>query len=178
MAGLRTLIRDAGGAAAAEMALVMPFLILLMAGSMELGNYFLTEHAVTKQVQDGARYASRLTLATTYSCTASPSTVFQDPDAQANIINVTKTGSVDGTGTGRFASGFWTAGSCAAAPVSVSIRCVDKTEYGGFYAGLDGDIPVVKVSADVTYPSLLGTLGFNTAGYCVHANSEAVVAGI
>ena len=29
----------------------MPFLILLMAGSMELGNYFLTEHAVTKQVR-------------------------------------------------------------------------------------------------------------------------------
>ena len=173
-----TLIAKEDGAAAAEMALVTPLLILLMFGSMELGNFFLTQHAVTKQVQDGARYASRLTLAATYSCSASPSTVFDDPDAETHIVNVTKTGSVDGTATGRFASGFWSAGSCGAAPVSVTIRCVDKTNYGGFYAGLDGDIPVVTVSADVTYPSLFGALGFNTAGYCVHANSEAAVAGL
>ena len=44
------------GAAAAEMALVLPILIALMFGSFELGNYFLNQHVVTKAVRDGLRF--------------------------------------------------------------------------------------------------------------------------
>ena len=179
MLRFRELVRNDDAAASAEMVFVMPMLVILMFGSMELGNLFLTEHAVTKQVRDGARYASRLTLHGDYSCSAGDdlSTIFADGDAGEKIVNVTKTGSVDGTGTGRFPDSFWTA--CASGePVAVSIRCVDKEDYAGIYAGLDGDIPVVSVSANVAYPSLFSTLGFNTAGMCVRAASEVAVAGL
>lgn len=179
MRNWRDLLWNDDAAASAEMVFVMPMLIILMFGSMELGNLFLTEHAVTKQVRDGARYASRLTLNEDYSCAPGNdlSTIYEDPDAGDKIVNVTKTGSVDGTGASRFASSFWAA--CGSGePVTVSVRCVDKDDYGGIYAGLDGDIPVVTVSADVTYPSLFSTLGFNTTGLCVRASSETAVAGL
>src|SRR5215212_4883914 len=118
MLAVRNFVRNTGASAATEMALATPLLIALMFGSMELGNYFLTEHGVSKQVRDGARYASRLTLANPYTCSPDDlATVFEDPDAEANIINVTKTGSVDGSKAGRFAPAFW-AGCGAQQPVS------------------------------------------------------------
>ena len=78
-----------GGAAAAEMVLVLPFLLVLMFGSAEMGNYFLDEHGLVKQVRDGARYASRIPLEANYTC---PNTV--NPAAKTLIENVTKTGTV------------------------------------------------------------------------------------
>jgi Flp pilus assembly protein TadG len=180
MALLRSLVRNDSGAAAAEMILVTPMLLILMFGSVELGNYFMTEHAVIKQVRDGSRYASRLTIAEAYTCSAGSdlSTIFEDGDASTKIINVTKTGSVDGTAAGRFGSAFWAACPGSAAPVTVSVRCVNKANYAGIYSTLDGNIPVVKVSADVSYPSLFGALGFNTSGLCIHADSEGAVYGL
>ncbi len=179
MQSWRALFRNDDAAASAEIILIMPMVVILMFGSMELGNLALTQHAVTKQVRDGARYASRLTVHPDYACAAGDdlSTIFEDGDAGEKIVNVTQSGSVDGTGVTRFAAGFWDA--CGTGdPVKVTIRCVDKDDYGGIYAGLDGDIPVVTVRASVTYPSLFSTLGFNTAGLCVRAESEVAVAGL
>jgi hypothetical protein len=102
--------------------------------------------------------------------------VFEDSDATTKIVNVARTGSVDGSAGGRFAASFWTA--CDNEPVSVTMRCVAKGDYGGIYAGLDGDIPVVTVSADVAYPSLFNAIGFNSVGLCLRAQSEAAVAGL
>ena len=142
-----------GGNAAAEMAMVLPILLVLMFGSAELGNYFLDEHALTKQVRDGARYASRIPLEANYTC---PNTV--SAGAQTDIGNVTRTGTVDGTGTGRFDASYWTR-NCGSATetLTVSVRCVDKADYSGIYSSLPGDIPVVKVSA-ASCPSLRSSL--------------------
>lgn len=165
------LLANRTGAAAAEMALVAPLLIALLFGTVETGNYFMTEHAVAKQVRDGARYGSRLPLVAGYTC---PSTV--NAVASTPIINVTKTGSVDGTAVGRFPASFW-ASACipATKSVSVTLRCVPKASYSGVWAGLGTDIPVVTVSADVSYTSLFGIL---PGGLCMHATSEAPVSGI
>ena len=76
------------------MAMVLPLLLTVLFGSFEVGNYFLNQHAVTKAVRDGARYASRMTLDADYVC---PSKVFDDASYQTTIENVTKTGTVDGT---------------------------------------------------------------------------------
>jgi Flp pilus assembly protein TadG len=169
------LIRNDRGAAAAEMALVVPLVITLMYASMELGNFFLIEHAVTKQVRDGARFASRMTLAEAYNC---PGTVFEDANYATTIANVTRTGSVDGSATGRFSASFWNGCGSAASPITVSIRCVPQDDYAGIYTGLDGAIPVVTVSASVDYPSVFQNFGFTTTGYCMRAKSEAAVAGL
>jgi Flp pilus assembly protein TadG len=177
MRAFRVLLADLSATAGVEMALVTPLLVILMFGSMELGNYFLDQHAVSKQVHDGARFASRLPLAASsaYNC---PGTVYNDSGATTKIVNVTKTGSVDGTATGRFPSTFWAKCPSATDAVTVTLRCVDKALYSGVYTGLAGNIPVVKVSADVAYPSLFGLVGFNTSALCLRATSEAAVAGL
>jgi Flp pilus assembly protein TadG len=172
------------GAAAAELALVSPFLLVLMAGSFELGNMFMDQHALEKQVRDGARYAARLSIDPAYSC---PTTVFKDPNANANIINVTKTGAVSGAGTPRWPTSYW-ARTCAAqaATVTVGIRCVAKTQIDaandgvtGIYTSLPGTtIPVVKVSGAVQYRSVLARIGFNATNVCLTAESEAPVQGL
>ena len=55
----RFLRSDVRGAAAAEMALVLPLLILIMFGSFEMGNFFWESHIANKAVRDGARFAAR-----------------------------------------------------------------------------------------------------------------------
>jgi len=170
---LPRLLDHDGGAAAAEMVLVLPLLLTLMFGSAELGNYFLDDHGLIKQVRDGARYASRLPAEANYTC---PNTV--NPAAATLIENVVKTGNVSGTGSGRFSADYWTR-ACAgvAQPIQVTIRCVDKDDYSGIYSSLVGDIPVVKVSAAIGYRSVLGSLGLPTANLCLRAESEAAVIG-
>jgi len=183
MGSPRRLLRNQHAAAAAELALVTPILLALMFGSLELGNFFSDEHALEKQVRDGARYAARLELASAYSC---PGTVFQDVNATTNIINVTKNGVVSGSGNPRWTD-YWTR-TCTGQQqtLTVSIRCVAKTAIdtgnsgnSGIYTSLGGtDIPVVKVSGAVMYRSVLASLGFNTANLCLRAESEAAVQGL
>ena len=181
VAGFR---RSNNGSAAVELALVMPLLLVLMVGSVELSNMFMDQHALEKQVRDGARYAARLSISKTYAC---PGTVFSDVNATANIINVTKTGAVTGTGTPRWPTAYW-ARTCTgqAQTVNIDIRCVAKTQIDaandgvtGIYTSLPGTtIPVVKVSAAVKYRSLLALIGFNATNICLTAESEAPVQGL
>src|SRR3546814_13564998 len=89
----RSLARDRSGAAAAEMALVSPMLIILMFGSFELGNYFLDEHVVLKAVRDGARYAAR------QNCTTMPCS--GPPTAEASITNLDSYRQIAGAGALR-----------------------------------------------------------------------------
>ena len=53
-----SLLIDQSGSAAAELALSLPLLLILMFGSFEVGNYFLSEHVVQKAVRDA--YAAHL----------------------------------------------------------------------------------------------------------------------
>jgi len=186
MRRLPNLLRDGDGAAAVEMALVAPLLLALMFGSVELGNLFMDQHALEKQVRDGARFGARLEVNKDYSCSADPSTVFQDADAATQIINVTEKGAVAGAGLPRWGSGYW-ARTCTGdvQTVTVTVRCVDKDDIDtdstgktGVYTSLDGDIPVVVVSGAVKYRSVLGSLGFPSANICVRAQSEAAVTGL
>ncbi|MFL6725378.1 MAG: TadE/TadG family type IV pilus assembly protein [Sphingomicrobium sp.] len=181
---LGTLQRRDEGAAAAELALVMPLLLALMFGSVELSNLFMDQHALEKQVRDGARYAARMSIDPAYSC---PGTVFNDPSATTKIINVTKTGAVSGAGTPRWPVAYWARTCTGGAPtVAVNIRCVAKNQidtanngFSGIYTSLPGTtIPVVKVSAAVKYRSFLALIGFNATNICMTAESEAPVQGL
>ena len=179
----RRFLRDRDGVAATELALAIPLMLTLMFGSLELGNLFLDEHALSKQVRDGARFAARLELDDDYDC---PDSVFADPNATTKIINVTKQGAVSGSGNPRWSSPYWSR-SCdgGGQTVSVTIRCVpkedidtDDTGFTGIYTGLAGDIPVVAVSGAVKYRSVLSAIGFDATNICLRAASEAAVAGI
>jgi len=178
------LLRTDTASAAVELALVMPLLLVLSVGSFEMGNLFMDQHALDKQVRDGARYAARLTISPTFSC---PTTVFADGSATTKIINVTETGAVTGTGIPRWPASYW-ARTCdgKTETVTVDLRCVDKTQIDagndgvtGIYSSLAGTkIPVVKVSAAVKYRSVLAMVGFNATNVCLTAESEAPVQGL
>ncbi|MCL6684505.1 TadE/TadG family type IV pilus assembly protein [Sphingomonas alba] len=183
MLKLARLFHNRNAAAAAEMALVTPLLLGLMFGSAELGNFFADQHALEKQVRDGARYASRLEFNTTYAC---PDSVFQDADWRTKTINVTKNGAVSGAGNPRWTT-YWDR-SCTGGSqtVTASIRCVNKSAVAtttngptGLYSSLAGTtIPVVKVSGAVEYRSVLGRLGLDLTNVCLRADSEAAVQGL
>lgn len=178
-------LRSRDGTAAVEMALVAPLLLALMFGSLELGNLFMDQHALTKQVRDGARFASRLELNSAYVCSADPATVFAASDATDQIIHVTKDGVVSGSGTPRWGS-YWSRNCDDGDPtLTVTIRCVAKSDvdtdgsgFTGIYTGLNGSIPVVNVAGAVKYRSVLGTLGFDATDICLRAQSEAAVQGL
>ena len=184
MKRLLSLLRAEKGAAAAEMALVMPFMLVLMFGAVELGNLFLDEHTLTKQVRDGARYASRLPLADDFVCNTE---VFEgdDDDAKDDIIKVTKDGVVSGTGQPRWTA-YWSRTCNNATPtLKVDIRCVDKDDIDvdadgstGIYSSLPGDqIPVATVSGAVKYRSVLAAIGFDATNICLRAESDVALAG-
>lgn len=164
---LARLIACRRGAAAAEMALVTPLLIILMFGSFELGNYFLSEHVVAKAVRDGARYAARRSFVD-FTCPNAVAT-----DVVDKTRNITRTGQVADGGTARLVN--WTVPTT----VSVTLSCtaISGGNYSGIYKGL-ANVPRVKVSATVPYRSLFNNLGFTASTLNLVSESEATVQGI
>jgi Flp pilus assembly protein TadG len=157
------------GAAAAEMALVLPLLLVLLFGSVDVGYYFMSEHVVQKAVRDAARYASRIP-ASNYNC-AGPSV---DPTAEQNIRRVARFG--DPAGTNARLAG-WTADTFT----TVTLTCDADTTHTyvnkGIYTDFPAGVPVVTVSARVPYPSLFGVLGLGNMTAWLNAQSQAAVFG-
>lgn len=160
----RMLWRCRSGSVGVEMALVTPVILILMFGLVDLGNYFMSEHAVVKAVRDGARYASRRGFAE-YSC-ASAST-----DVVTKTRAITRTGTISG-GTARLVG--WTDPTS----VTLSVRCDSSGTYSGIYKGAAAGVPVVKVSAVVPYTSLFKHFGITTATINLTAASEVPVMGV
>ena len=53
--------RGQEGAAAVEFALILPVLIFLVLGGMDLGHRFYMQHLITNASREGARYAAKYT---------------------------------------------------------------------------------------------------------------------
>ena len=163
-APLSTFFAHDRGTAAAEMAISLPILFALIFGSLELGNYFLSEHKVIKAVRDGARYAARRPFTDYAGC--APSTTLVD-----DTRNVTRTGQVASGGTPRVGS--WTDPTS----ITVSATCDNSGTYTGVYVSSIGT-PVVTVAATVPYTSVLGQLGLANVSLTLNATSKAAVTGI
>lgn len=159
------LIQDRNAAAAVEMALVAPLLLVLMFGSFELGKYFLDEHTVAKAVRDGARYAARRSFSDYSGCAVAG-------DVETKARNLTRTGQIADGGTARLP--YWT----NPATITVSVSCDTSGSYKGIYTGNAAGAPVVTVNASVPYTPLLGAIGFDTNGLALNAKSQAAVTGI
>ena len=153
------------------MALVTPLLLIIMMGSMELGNYFLDEHALVKAVRDGARFAGRQSF-TNYGCPAG-GTMSTGTSPGSDIKNVVNTGQASG-GTNRL--------PLVVNPV-ISWTCVTTTG-GQMMSGIyrpgtgTGYAPVVTVSATVAYTPVMKSFGFRGVGMTLNATQQAAVMGI
>ena len=171
----RGLWRTTRGTAAAEMALVTPLLLILMMGSVEIGNYFYNEHILVKAVRDGARYASRQPF-DKFDCTGAGTV---DASTATAIGNVTRTGVVAANSTTPIKVPGWV--SNAPPLITVTVTCDpdgDATQNFGIYTDLPDGAPIVRVAADVPYRSLFFNLGFGTNGLGLRASSQAAVMGL
>lgn len=155
-------LSDQSGAAAAELVLALPFMLALMAGSMEAGHYFWTQHKIVKAVRDGARYATRLDV--TDLCTG-------DAQTLTDIRNVTALGQLAPGGVPKVPG--WDP-----ANVVVTVSC-DSFVDTGIYSDLGERGPLVTVSSNaVSYPSIFAGLGFIDSRFSLSAQSSAAVTGI
>jgi Flp pilus assembly protein TadG len=162
MTSRASFLADRTASAAAEMALVLPILLVLMFGSVELGNYFLSEHVVQKAVRDASRYAARLPV-TNFDCASGAMT-----DATP-VQKLARTGDPTGT-TARLVD--WTADSMT----TVTVACDTSGTYTGIYRDFPMGVPVVTVTASVPYTSLFGTMGLGGT-LSLNATQQAAVIG-
>src|SRR5580765_1467 len=112
MKSLAPLITNRTGAAAVEMALALPLLLVLIFGTFDGGNYFLAEHVVQKATRDAARYAARLPMTNFPSCTVPSGGV-----AEQQTQRVARSGDPSGAAGQRLAG--WTSDNMT----TVTINC-------------------------------------------------------
>lgn len=172
---VRRLIASHDGAAAVEMVFVLPLLMTLLLGSVELGNYFYNEHTLIKSVRDGARYAARQGMSNFTACTGSPPQAVVD-----DTRTVVRKGTLDSSAPDLLPS--W-----GSANFTMTISCTASLNDGaggtyvpaGIYANLAGGAPTILVSATLPYRPILATpFGFSGAGLSITATQSAAVAGI
>lgn len=179
MRALRLALRDCRGSAAVEMALVMPFLLIIMFSAIELGNYFMDEHTLVKAVRDGARFAARQGFANYTGCSGSPGgTVVTDTQNVVMRGYLSSTGSVI---TPKIAATNITVTvSCASTAGGQNMLGIYRSRFGGTCNGSasGGCAQIVTVNASVPYRSILKRMGFSGIGMKLNASSQAAVAGI
>ena len=154
--------RHQGGAAAVEMALLIPLLLIIMFGGFEAGHFFYNEQKIIKAVRDGARFAGRQKFGE-YTC---PGTV---NGTTATLIK-------EQTRTGQLANGTSLIKNWTNADITVTVACPGNTD--GIFAGATGGARVVTVAATANYPSLFGALGLFDSSKKVNASAQAVVMGL
>lgn len=167
MRTLRFRFRSEGGSAAAEMALILPFLVLLLFGSVELGYYFYNEHQIVKGVRDGARFASRQPFSAIRCNGANPVAV--PADVETAIKEVTRTGQLSG-GTARVPG--WTN-----ATVTITVTCPATAVTTGIYKN-ETNAPQINVAATISYQSLFDGIGVVDGTYHLNASQQAAVMGL
>lgn len=170
MRGPRALIADRTGAAAAEMALILPFLIVLLFGAFEAGNFIWTHHKLVTGVRDGARFASRMDI----QALCNGGTPVISGDLRDRIILLTRTGQIEDANARPRVPGW------EPSQVTVTVACQAFADTG-IYENLGEAGPVVTVEArGVAYRSLFGRLGVIEADdeARLTAQSSAAVIGI
>lgn len=156
------LYRDQSGAAAAEMALIIPLALALIFTTFEGAYYMICEHRVVKGVRDASRYAARLDLSN-YAC---PGGTFSG--STATVQNLARTGLLSG---GSAAVSGW-----VNSDVTIAVTCLSGQS--GIYAATNNYAPRVKVSTRVAYPSLMGSMGFSAATIYIGAAAQSPVIGL
>ena len=170
MRALRRLFADNGAAAGTEMALVTPLLLIIMMGSVELGNYFMDEHILVKAVRDGARYAARQPFVN-FACSGIPGD---------SVVSDTQTLVM----TGLLSGGSNKLGGITPSMITVSQSCSDAgTTLSGIYNGMTSGGRIVTVTATVPYVPVLHSFGFTGLGpggtaLNLNASQQAAVTGL
>lgn len=164
------LLKQTGGNAAAEMALVAPLVVLLIFGAMELGNLFYNQHLLSKAVRDGARYAARQPFSVYDMSACSISS-----DAEARTRRLVRTAQLASAGApSRLPN--WRE-SDEPSTIDINVTCNTSGTYTGVYVQNDDVAAAVTVEASVTYTPLIG-ISAALSDVTLTAQSQAAVTGI
>jgi Flp pilus assembly protein TadG len=87
------------GAAAVEFAIVLPLLMLLTLGALDMGHMFYIDHLITNASREGARYAAKYTGSAAQPTSAQVSSYIKSTlnYNTFNLTNLTVTTTVTGT---------------------------------------------------------------------------------
>lgn len=180
---VRALCRNCSAAAAVEMALVTPLLLIMLAGGLEVGNYFMDEHILVKAVRDGARYAARQNFNAYAGCTSTPSNLANNVYGNAAFANtklLVRKATLDST-VPNLLSG-WDDGTMV---FTVQMKCyttLGGAATGGIYngnnTGTAGQAARVIVTAKLPYRPVMPGFKFKSSGYFLNASQQAAVTGI
>ena len=130
LSSLIRLTRDGRGNAVVEFALVLPLLLLLLAGMTEIGRAYYQANAVEKGLRAGALFAGRNSFPLT-------------TQVRTMVANLVKTGTLDGSGP-YLVSGW--------ADVNADLNIDDTLT---FPVDATTTIPVVRVTATVPFDPLI-----------------------
>lgn len=165
---IRHLLANRSGAAAAELAMLLPLMLLLLFGGFEGGHFIWTQHKLVEAVRNGARFAARLEV--TEVCDGATPIISAARIAEIKLL--TRTGQLHNGAMHPLVPGW---GDDA---VFVSVDC-DAFVDTGIYRELDAAGPVATVAAQgVPYPSLFGGLGIFDPGIAMNARASAPVIGL
>ena len=168
--GIRGFIRARSGTAGVEFAFVMPILLLLMFGSIEIGRGLHDYHVISESVRDAARYLSRVRV----TC---PAGTFVDPNDVTKAQALAMTGSADGLAPNLL--GYWDYQTNAAdVVVSQPVPCIDNS--GGEFAGpLYGPwVPKIELTANVPFTFLFGELVAPNASITIEISHTVIGVGL
>lgn len=140
---LRHAVRDERGSPLAELALVLPLLLVMVFGTLEFANILYQQQVITKGVQEAARFAARNpSVNATVAC---PPASGGWTSAAAAAANVAATGSPAG--------GSLILPNFAATNVAVTVEC--PTSDGLISSNpSSGSIPVILVRAEISVRSV------------------------
>ena len=164
---LRRFLSCQQGAAAAEMALLLPLMIVMLFTGLEAGHYMYQRHQVTKALRDGVRFAARQDF-NDMSCSSGASTAVVDATR-----NVTRTGQVASGGVSRIPN--W-----QATDITVLIDCTgvsSTVNQTGIYDSTRVGRKVV-VQTDFNYTPLFGGLGIVNNSFPLDNMQQATVMGL
>ena len=149
--GIRGFVRARSGNAGTEFAMIAPFLLLLLIGSIEIGRGLRDYHVVNESVRDAARFLSRANV------TDCPGSTYVNAGDSLIAQALAITGNTDTATPAPDLLGYWNFPGDAAS-VQTTITCVPKGTAltGGIYADATTEVPVIEVVATVPFTFLFG----------------------
>jgi Flp pilus assembly protein TadG len=155
---LRGLLGDKRGTAAVELAIVLPFLMIMLFGLIEIGRALYHYHAVTKSVRDATRYLTRVGMTCAAAGNGPLANYLDSATDETTAKNLVLSGH---TSTPVAASDYLLAYWTDPNTITGTVNCVNNAnQYSGVYNGI-ANIPVITLTANVPFSFLWGSVFLN-----------------
>ncbi len=149
---------DRRGIAAVEFAIVLPFLMLMLFGMIEIGRALYHYHAVTKSIRDATRYLTRVDMTCAGAGTGPLANYLGSAADETTAKNLALSG---GVSTPAALSDYLLAHWTDANTITGTVNCVNNAnQFAGVYNGI-ANIPVITLTATVPFVFLWGTVFLN-----------------